>query len=141
MLHSNEEGFTLIEILAVLVIGAIIMSLTFNIVSSGMEKSKHIQERALLQNESNYLLVVLSEFHKRGEEYSIIFNDDEMIIEDVNQQHTLVFNNYRYMVNGGTELISISPKNSDKSLRVTFKLISKRYSHIEQITNTILHRL
>ena len=140
MLHSSEEGFTLIEVLAILIIGSILMLLTFNIVSSGMENSKHIQEKALIQNESNYLLVVLREFHKRGEEYSIIFNDEEMIIEDVNQQHTLVFNNYHYIINGGTEPISISPK-SDKSFRVTIKLISKKYPHIEQITNTILHRL
>lgn len=141
MLPPNEKGLTLIETLAVIVVGSIVMILVFNIISSGINNSKQVQERANLQNESNYLLVVLREFHERGIVYTITFNNGEMIVEDVNNRHKTLFNNFLYEVNGNdTGTITIEPKSQHKTFNIKLKLSSKEYD-IEHKTNTILQVL
>lgn len=141
MLRSNEKGVTLIETLAILVIGSIVMLLVFNILSTGIKNSKQIQERANLQNEANYLLVVLREFHERGIDYTITFTGEKMIIEDINQQHKTLFNNYHYEVNHKAESLTIFPKKEDKSFQIELKLMSKKYPDIEHTTKTVLQIL
>lgn len=139
-LQSNSKGLTLVETLAILVISSIVMLVIFNIVSSGINNSKQIQERANLQNEANYLLTVLREFHERGETYTISFNNGEMFIESAESPNRAVFNTYKYEVNGATEMLIVNPKGIEKSFTLELKLTSKKYQ-IEHTTKTILQIL
>lgn len=141
ILQTNSKGLTLIETLAILVISSIVMLVIFNIVSSGISNSKQIQERANLQNEANYLLAVLREFHERGEIYTISFNNGEMIIESSESLNRTVFNTYKYEINGATEMLTVSPKGTEKSFKLELKLTSKKYTQIEHTTKTILQIL
>lgn len=141
MLQTNSKGLTLVETLAILVISSIVMLVIFIIVSSGINNSKQIQERANLQNEANYLLTVLREFHERGETYTISFNNGEMFIESAESTNRAVFKTYKYEVNGATEMLTVNPKGAEKSFTLELKLTSKKYIQIEHTTKTILQIL
>lgn len=142
MLQSNQKGLTLVETLAVIIITFIVMLILFNIVASSLNNSKKMQEQANIQSEANYLLVVLREFHQRGQDYTISFIDGELIIEEDSTSHyRTVFNRYYYEVNDKTELIEISPKNEEKTFNITIKLTSKKYKDVIHKTKTILQIL
>lgn len=142
MLQSNQKGLTLVETLAIIIIMSIVMLFLFNIVASSLNSSKKMQEQANIQSEANYLLVVLREFHERGEDYTISFINGELIIEeDLTSNYRTVFNRYYYEINDKTELIEISPENEEKTFNITIKLTSKKYKEVDHITKTTLQIL
>lgn len=142
MLQSNQKGLTLVETLAIIIIMSIVMLFLFNIVASSLNSSKKMQEQANIQSEANYLLVVLREFHERGEDYTISFINGELIIEeDLTSNYRTVFNRYYYEINDKTELIEISPEYEEKTFNITIKLTSKKYKEVDHITKTTLQIL
>lgn len=80
MVKTNQNGLTIIEILATILILSFVTIITINIFSNGIRGSSSAKNSILLQQETNYLLAVLRENHENGDEYEIkVENYDQKV--------------------------------------------------------------
>ncbi|WP_045523452.1 type II secretion system protein [Neobacillus niacini] len=69
---SNEDGITLIEILATLAIVSIISILLYGVLLNGFDYSKKSKENVSLQQEMNIVVTSITKFHESYGAYDII---------------------------------------------------------------------
>ena len=78
---SKQNGISLVEVLAIIVIVSIVSSLIYNIMFSGMNFSEKESRKATLQQQSNYVLVVWREYHENGAPYKITVSNDAKTVK------------------------------------------------------------
>ena len=72
----SEKGVSLVEVLAIIVILAIITALLNNVMASGIDFSQRESSKAVMQQQSNYILTLWREYHEAGKPYEVILSDD-----------------------------------------------------------------
>lgn len=70
---------TLIELLAALAIGTIVIGLAFSVLINSMISYKKTESQQLLQQEANILLMQLRNIHRENKTYTIAFDSIENI--------------------------------------------------------------
>lgn len=68
---SNDDGITLIEVLATLAIMSIISILLYGVLMNGFDYSKKSQEKVSIQQEMNIVVTSITKFHESYESYQI----------------------------------------------------------------------
>ncbi|MEH7276293.1 type II secretion system protein [Neobacillus vireti] len=68
---TNENGITLIEVLATLAIVSFISILLYGVLINGFDYSKKSQEKVSLQQEMNIVVTTITKFHESYGEYDI----------------------------------------------------------------------
>lgn len=68
---KNENGLTLIELLAVLAIGTIVIGLAFSVLHTSMNTYKKTEGQQLLQQEANLMVMQLRTIHRENAAYTI----------------------------------------------------------------------
>jgi prepilin-type N-terminal cleavage/methylation domain-containing protein len=68
---TNENGFTLIEVLATLAIVSFISILLYGVLLNGFDYSKKSKEKVSLQQEMNIVVTSITKFHESYESYDI----------------------------------------------------------------------
>lgn len=76
---NNKNGLTLIELLATLAIGTIVIGLAFSVLHTSMNAYKKSESRQLLQQEANLMLTQLRNIHRNNSSYSIEFDSVERV--------------------------------------------------------------
>ncbi|RKQ18039.1 PilW family protein [Ureibacillus endophyticus] len=72
----NQNGISLVEILATISVLSIIVVLIFGILINGLNTASKAKENALLQQKANYVLAILREEHEKGNCYRISISND-----------------------------------------------------------------
>jgi prepilin-type N-terminal cleavage/methylation domain-containing protein len=68
---TNEDGITLIELLATLAILSIVSVLLYGVLLNGFHYSKKSQEKVSIQQEMNIIVTSITKFHESYETYEI----------------------------------------------------------------------
>ncbi|WP_419956023.1 PulJ/GspJ family protein [Neobacillus niacini] len=68
---SNDDGITLIEVLATLAIMSIISILLYGVLMNGFDYSKKSQEKVSIQQEMNIVVTSITKFHESYRSYDI----------------------------------------------------------------------
>ncbi len=76
---KNKSGLTLIELLAALAIGTIVIGLAFSVLHSSMKTYQKTESQQLLQQEANLMMTQLRNIHQNNSSYSIEFDSVENI--------------------------------------------------------------
>ena len=84
---QSEKGVTLVEVLSIIVISTIVTGLMYNIMTSGMDFSYKESSKAVMQQQSNYILTLWREYHEAGKPYEVILSDDLKLITFVQYEH------------------------------------------------------
>lgn len=74
---NNKRGLTLIEILAALTIGTIVIGLAFSVLLNSMNAYKRTENKQLLQQEANIILTQLRTIHRSESTYVIGYSELE----------------------------------------------------------------
>lgn len=72
----SEKGVSLVEVLAITVLLAIITVLLNTVMVSGMDFSQKESSKAVMQQQSNYILTLWREYHEAGKPYEVILSND-----------------------------------------------------------------
>lgn len=91
---ENEEGVTLIELLAALILASIVVVLIMTTFSIGAKYNVSESKKVRLQQEANLVIATITNKHRAGECYNL----------DVNEYHKLFFQT----CGGGTEDKSVT---------------------------------
>ena len=76
---KNRYGLTLIELLAALAIGTIVIGLAFSVLHTSMNTYKKSESQQLLQQEANLMVTQLRNIHQANSAYSIEFDSVENV--------------------------------------------------------------
>ncbi|MCG1022198.1 prepilin-type N-terminal cleavage/methylation domain-containing protein [Sutcliffiella horikoshii] len=77
-LKDDERGLTLIELLATIVIGSIVIGLATGVLVSAMKQNKMVTEHNALRQEANLIITKLRQIHQE-EPYTLCFNEDKKL--------------------------------------------------------------
>lgn len=79
---KNEQGITLIEVLATLVISSMAMALIWNMFLTGTTTSQRIQQKNQIQQESNIVTQNIRMNHLSEEPYTLQINESNILLND-----------------------------------------------------------
>lgn len=136
----NQKGVTLVELLATLVIFGIFSTIIWAFLFQTMKTNEVEISKNQIQQEANIILNALDEVHRKSSEYTIDYNDDEIIITAKNSSQ-IVFSNPQIdynlfpLVSGK----SISPKTDQ--LKITLVLKSKTNKNVNTTLKSTFNRL
>lgn len=109
---QNERGLTLIELLVSLALGSIVLVLIYQFFFQGIHFSKVVNDKTLLQQEANNMVLSLTKIHQTSDSYSITFNQNPnatFITVTGKQRITFRNENFRY------ELMQSTGNGTNKS--------------------------
>lgn len=92
----DNKGLTYIELLAALVISAIVMVYIFNIGYMGMKQGESINNEVSIQQEANYVATKLRTDYLNfgnGQEYKILVSDHQIELNEI-----VISNKFQYKV-------------------------------------------
>lgn len=153
---SNENGITLIELLAVIAILSFLIVIAYNVLLSGINDSTKITDDVSLQEEMNYILTSISNMHHSQNSYSIIMDANpnattiklqskdasgailkEIDINNNNYTYTL----YDYSSNTDKLLQTTTTVNTSNPLYIKIVISNIKNPNDTYETKTIISRL
>lgn len=145
---KNQSGLTLIELLATITITSILSILIYNIFITGLLASLTAENTASLQQEANYLVTFIDDYHKRNESYTITIDENHKKITFTNivTFETEVINNSRFLYdiydtkNNVNALHTIQIDSANKNFHIQLIVKSEKSPKTYEI-NTIISRL
>ncbi|MGD6991615.1 PulJ/GspJ family protein [Sutcliffiella horikoshii] len=101
---QDERGLTLIELLATIVIGAIVIGLATSVFVSAAKQNKTTYEHNALRQEANLIITKLRQIHQEPDSkeepysysYSLCYESNEKIYLDTTLTNSLGNENYRF---------------------------------------------
>ncbi|WP_404433530.1 PilW family protein [Sutcliffiella horikoshii] len=102
MYVQNERGLTLIELLATIVIGAIVIGLATSVFVSAAKQNKMTYEHNALRQEANLIITKLRQIHQEPDSneepysYSLCYESNEKIYLDTTLTNSLGNENYKF---------------------------------------------
>lgn len=84
---NNENGVTLIEVLATLTILSLLVGIVFGVFINGINYSNKAKDTVSIQQEANYLLTLLKEQHENQDWYTIEVTNDHKRIQVTNSDN------------------------------------------------------
>lgn len=99
---QNERGLTLIELLATIVIGAIVIGLATSVFVSAAKQNKTTYEHNALRQEANLIITKLRQIHQEPDSneepysYSLCYESNEKIYLDTTLTNSLGNENYKF---------------------------------------------
>lgn len=108
-MHGNEEGITLVELLATLVIAFFFIGIIYSVAILGMNYFKVETSKTRLQQEANYIITELQRIHREGNCYILSISTNQVVVKDcsVEEQVEIVSSGFNYEViydNNGNEI-------------------------------------
>lgn len=98
---KKQTGLTLIEVLATVAILSIVTVIVYGVFANGLHYSSEAEDTVLIQQEANYILMILKEQHEKSESYTITVSDDytKVVISNSNHETITIDNpNYLYKI-------------------------------------------
>lgn len=77
---ANEKGFTLVEVLAVLLLVSLIAGTAWTALTIGMKHNSVETTQTLLQQEANFIVTTLVNEHRRSDHYYVRFAGGQLEI-------------------------------------------------------------
>ncbi|QFT90066.1 hypothetical protein FIU87_15485 [Bacillus sp. THAF10] len=125
----NEDGVTLLELLAVIVISGIILSTIYGVFITGINLYKKIGIESQLKEEADYIVAnVLNEFYA--------FSPDDVVFDD-NQDELSLFKKTELQLNN-KDFIASSEKESAEIEKVMLQLVDNQTGKDLFLTTTSL---
>lgn len=87
---KKDNGLTLVELLATVVILGIVSILIFSFMVNGINQSESQKEKANLQQQANYVLTVWKEYHEDGIEYEISISNNNQTIKFISSTNQTI---------------------------------------------------
>lgn len=146
---SNENGITLIELLATLAIVSFVSILLYGVLMDGFNYSKKSKEKVSLQQEMNIVVTTFTKFHESNESYDIMVdgpNSSKIQLISTDKTIELSNPNYEYSLidyKGTTETPFASTNNVSTTQPLYLKIIIKDKKQPSQTyeVKTIISRL
>lgn len=148
----NERGLTLIELLVSLALGSIVLVLIYQFFFQGIHFSKVVNDKTLLQQEANNMVLSLTKIHQTSDSYSINFDQNPnatFITVNGKQRITFMNENFRYNLMKSTangtntsylpNSFTVSPLKEDVNLTIKISSIDKENQSYQ--TTVTLSRL
>ncbi|SOC38280.1 hypothetical protein [Ureibacillus acetophenoni] len=89
MIIKNQNGVSLVEILATFILVSIVGLLAWNIFFQGTNYSKNAMTKNQMYQEANVIISTLTKIHQKNQEYTISSSD--CTIEVLNSGHNKIF--------------------------------------------------
>ncbi|WNS74472.1 prepilin-type N-terminal cleavage/methylation domain-containing protein [Bacillus sp. DTU_2020_1000418_1_SI_GHA_SEK_038] len=140
MLKQNQNGLTLIELLAIISILSIVGVIIWSVFFQGVKYSNNAVTRNQMQQEANIITTKLKEIHLTSEKYSIVSNNGIIAVtyDDKNgTSQEVIFENSNLEFSS-TSINNRIPKETDT--RFTLIVTDKDSGNSHSIT-TLLYRL
>ena len=80
-MKTKENGFTLVELLAVLAISGIIVTLLISVFLTGMKQSENTKQNVSLQQEANFVATALRTHHLEKQQYNLKIDDTQIQLD------------------------------------------------------------
>lgn len=142
-LLRNERGLTLIELLAVLLIGAMLLALAMSMLFMTMRVNAVQTEKNRMQQEANIILANLANHHRDAECYRLSLNTSETLMIagcDVGAVAKPISDStFRYEFQANA--VEIRPKDGDLALTLTVKSPDAERQNINVKVETTLSRM
>ncbi|WP_066063780.1 prepilin-type N-terminal cleavage/methylation domain-containing protein [Neobacillus soli] len=122
---SNQSGFTLIEVLATLVISSMLISVIFGVFNSTIKLNQKTQSHVNLRQEANIIISKLRQQHQWGEYslcYDSLITNNKLFFEEIN------IKNNDIEINKSSKCQTINPSSD---LNVQFKLADQQKNTFE----------
>lgn len=121
---KNESGLTLIELLATIVIGSIVLILATSVMVSATKQNKIVYEHNSLRQEANLIITKLRQIHQEEmETYTLCFKEDSRLYINGN---LLGNENYSFTtleIESGSEKLSSLSTDCLENIKVTEPLL------------------
>lgn len=117
----NEDGITLVELLAALVLVTLVTAVIWNTVFISMKYTTSETTKLRLQQEANYIITKIQQQHRQLECYELEITEDKIELFDCQDPKLLIeviSTDYKYVP---VELTKVKPKSGDFSLNLTIK--------------------
>lgn len=149
MKKTNEDGVTLVELLAALVLMSIVGAIIWNTVFISMRYSTTETKKLRLQQEANYVITEIQRYHRQCNKYNMTIHEDKISIKNCERDSSnlpdLVINN-TFQYSSSPEFhediddpdAQIEPKTSDLSFTLTIKDAEK--TNLEVNIHTVISR-
>ncbi|WP_040227021.1 PilW family protein [Bhargavaea cecembensis] len=146
-MNENENGMTLVEVLATLVIGTMFMLLAMTIMGLNMKMNATQASTTRLQQEANLVVSQLTENHRRcNSPYNLQLSANQVVLSCNGDSQTLGGGTYNHELSvGETAVNQTTPLQVDAKqqtdVHVTLTVIDPDHQNKEMTVSTTLSRL
>jgi prepilin-type N-terminal cleavage/methylation domain-containing protein len=79
----KKNGYTLIELLAVLALMGMVMGIIFSVFNSGLKQGENTKKDIFLQQEANYVATALRNTHFNKTDYTLLISNNSIVLDGV----------------------------------------------------------
>ena len=141
---SRQSGMTLVEVLAVLLLTAIVVSLIWTTVLTSMNYNITETKKLRMQQEANYIITHLQRIHRKCDTYRLEERDGEIWMTDctgaVVQSDKNIGTENDFKISGLPTEQEIKAKTADSSLNVNLVVTDSVKNKLGVSVSTVISR-
>ncbi|GKV70496.1 hypothetical protein NCCP2716_29940 [Sporosarcina sp. NCCP-2716] len=97
-MHRQEDGMTLVEVLAVLVLVSLVTGIIWSVISIATKFNISETSTLRLQQEANYIIADLQQVHRHCESYQLTISRDEVSVAECKNEAGQYLDTYNKVV-------------------------------------------
>ncbi|WP_223702916.1 PulJ/GspJ family protein [Sutcliffiella deserti] len=90
---NNQRGFTLLELLATIVIGSIVLGVISTVMITTFKQSDHVQNHTALTQEANIIITKMRQIHQENS-YTLCYGEDKKLHLDSSESASIAQSSY-----------------------------------------------
>lgn len=141
---SRQSGMTLVEVLAVLLLTALVVMLIWTTVLTSMKYNITETKKLRMQQEANFIITNLQQIHRKCDTYKLEERDGEIWMTGcmgaVNQSDKKIVSEFEFEISGLPTEQEIEAKTTDSSLNVELVVADPGNSKLEVSVSTVISR-